>query len=46
MDGPRATKALFKSRLPKWPVPATLVSPMMNWLWTTVVCARKPARQE
>jgi SAM-dependent methyltransferase len=45
MDGRPATKALLKSRLPKWPVPASVVSPVMNWLWTTVVCARKPPRQ-
>lgn len=46
MDGPGATKALLKSRLPGLPVPASLVSPVMNWLWTTVVSARKPAQQE
>jgi SAM-dependent methyltransferase len=37
----RATTAFLKSRLPDLPVPERVVGPAMNWLWTTIICARK-----
>lgn len=41
VDNAPAAKALIGSRLPNWPLPTRLLGPVMNWLRTTVICARK-----
>jgi hypothetical protein len=43
MDNRRAAKAFISARARGLPLPVSLAGPVLNWLWTSVVCARKPA---